>query len=71
MEIEYVEESRLHVHTVRVNGQFWGIVVHKDTDNFYVIEHEIHKFTGKGFELIDTVRRSGLIGAVIRKELEN
>lgn len=71
MLIEYIEESRLRVHSVRVDGRFWGIVVHKDTDNFYVIDHEVHKFNGKGFELIGTVQRSALIGKLIREDLED
>lgn len=70
MEIEYIEESRLRVHSIRVNGKFWGLVVHKDTDNPWQMDHEVHQFTGNGFILLDTVKRSGLIGKVVKEAVE-
>lgn len=70
MLIEYIEESRLHVHSIRVDGKFWGIVVHKTGEDLFQVLHEIHQFTGSGFILLDTVSRSALIGKVVREAVE-
>jgi len=58
MEIEYVEESRLQVWSIRVNSQFAGILVLK-TESPYKPIYEIHQWTGTGFILWNTI--SGFI----------
>ena len=56
MEIEYREESRLQVWTIRVNGVFVGLLVLK-TDNPWQPMYEVHQWDDarKGFTLYDTI----------------
>lgn len=70
MEIEYVEESRLQVWSIRVNDKFTGILVLKKDDPWAPL-YEIHQWDGRGFTLFHTLsaflkpeRYSGLRTAV-------
>lgn len=69
MEIEYVEESRLGVHTIRMGGVFLGMVVHKPGNGGWTCDHEIHQWddTHKGFTLYATVDRWQDLGPKIKE----
>lgn len=56
-EIEFTEESRPGVHTVRVNGKFVAMVVNRT--ELYEPKYEIHQWddTFKTFSLYNEVKR--------------
>ncbi len=56
MALEFIEASRLGVHTILQDGVFWGLVVNT-RDHPYMPTYEIHKFNGRGFEMIRSTQR--------------
>lgn len=70
--IEYVEESRLGVHTIRKDGMFMGHVVHRATEDPWITMHDLYRWDAEKRQcvLFGTVDTWGALGPKIKEMVD-